>query len=130
MTFSVHEPLPLYSAIGTRLATTGKLVGYSQSPGGDKPYMVLDPVDELFEGSIGDPSVVDVHQFYVRCIGDTLDEAQWMQGKARGVLVGWTPTVTGLTTFPIRLDQAIGRGRDPQGTAITELDRYEIFTSK
>lgn len=128
--YTVHEPKPIYVAIKTQLETTGKAVGFGQSPGGDKPYMVLDPIDEVFNGSISDPNQIDVHQFYVRCIGDDMYEAQWMQAKARGVLNGWTPTVTGLGTTAIRLDQSINQGRDPDGPAYTALDRFELFTSK
>ena len=122
---TVWETRPLYAAITTRLETTGKAVGQGISPGGAAPYMVLYPLpDGGHGGSLTDPHQFVTQLFQVNCVGDTMEEAEWMQHEARTVLVGFTPAVDDAT--PIELDLGSGVRRDDDGPVFFTTDRFRI----
>lgn len=128
MTYTVWETRPLYAAITVQLETTGKAVGQAVSPGGAPPYLVLYPQSDTgFAGSLSDPHEQVTQTFQVTCVGDSLEEAQWMQHEARGVLVGWTPALSGAT--PVELEFGSGTFRDPDGPVFYSTDRYRIALS-
>ncbi len=138
MTYTAHNPGPLYAAIVTRLETqTGAAIGRSEAPTGaakalgTTAYAVVHPILESFEGSIGDPHQIDVYLFQVTSVGGSAAHAQAMQHAVRAALVGWAPTVTGRATTKIRLADGSGIARDDgvQPPAFFSTDRYEIFTS-
>jgi hypothetical protein len=116
------------AAVTTRLETTGKDVGQAVSPGVAPPYMVLYPQSDTgYEGSLSDPHEQVTQTFQVTAVGDSMEEAAWMQEKARGVLLGWIPSVTGAT--PIELDFGSGIFRDPDGPVFFSTDRFRIALS-
>jgi hypothetical protein len=133
MTYTIWETRPLAAAVTTQLETTGMAVGQAISPGVAPPYMVLYPQSDAgTEGSIADPHQIVTQTFQVTCVGkgtttgeDGMEEAQWAQHKARGVLVGWTPGITGAS--PIQLDFGSGVFRDPDGPVFYTTDRYRVF---
>ena len=126
MTYTVWETRPLAAAVTTQLETTGKAVGQAISPGGNPPYMVLYPSSDAgSEGSIADPHQIVTQTFQVTAVGDSMEEAQWMQEEARGVLVGWTPGITGAAL--VQLDFGSGVFRDPDGPVFYSTDRYRVF---
>jgi len=129
MTYTVHETKPLYAAVTTLLAGTGKSVGQAQRPeAGVAPYMVLYPLpDTRNEGGLSDPHQIAVQTFQVTCVGDTMAEAQWMQAKAREALLGVTPAFTGAT--PIELQLGSGVLRDDDGVVFYTTDRFTIYVS-
>jgi len=128
MTYTIWETRPLAAAVTTQLETTGKTVGQAISPGVAPPYMVLYPQSDAgSEGSIADPHQIITQTFQVTCVGDSMEEAQWMQEEARGVLIGWIPSLTGAT--PVELDFGSGTFRDPDGPVFYTTDRYRIFMS-
>jgi hypothetical protein len=128
MTYTAWSVRPLAAAVTTRLATTGKTVGQAISPGVAPPYMVLYPMSDAgTEGSLSDPHEQVTQTFQVTAVGDSMEEAGWMQEKARGVLVGWTPSITGAT--PIHLDFGSGVFRDPDGPVFYTTDRFRIALS-
>jgi hypothetical protein len=126
MTYTAWSVRPLAAAVTTQLETTGKTVGQAISPGGNPPYMVLYPQSDAgTEGSLSDPHQIVTQTFSVNAVGDSMEEAGWMQEKARGVLVGWTPGITGAS--PIQLDFGSGVFRDPDGPVFYTTDRYRVF---
>jgi hypothetical protein len=130
MTYTIWETRPLYVAVTTRLETTCKLVGQAISPGVAPPYMVLYPSSDAgTEGSLADPHRIVIQTFQVTCVGDSMMEAQWMQHKARGVLIGHRPSVSGWKTESITLDFGSGVFRDPDGPVFYTTDRFAVFTT-
>lgn len=129
MTYTVHETKPLYEAITTLLATTGKEVGGAQRPeAADPPYMVLYPLpDDRNEGSISDPHQIAIQLFQVTCVGDTMAEAQWMQAKSREALLGVIPAFAGATPIELALGSVVLR--DPDGVVFYTTDRFTIYVS-
>jgi hypothetical protein len=67
--------------------------------------------------------------FQVTAVGGDMDEAQWMQYEVRLALLGWSPTVTGWTFGPIRLDLPSGVLRDDDGPVFYTTDRFFVFVS-
>ena len=139
MTYTVHDPEPLYAAIATRLAShTTKSVGLGEAPSGaaasvaSEPYAVVYPLSERFDGSLADPHSIDIWLFQVTCVGGSTSHAQVMQRLARAALLGWAPTVAGLDTTPIRIASGSGILRDDsvQPSLFYSTDRFEIFTSR
>lgn len=129
---TIHEPRPLHAAIKTQLETTGKQIGLGKAPADpDPPYAVLYPLpDRSAEGSLSNPWQVATQMFQVTYVGDDMTEAQWMQEKARGVLLGWAPTVSGWSPGPVEMDlpNVIGQ-TDFDGPVFTLADRYSIYVS-
>ena len=125
-----HDPQALFVAVGTQLETTGRPVGLGKAPNAAaKPYVVLEPLTESFDGALVDPSEIDLVLFHVKNVGAVMGEAQWMQHESRKVLAGFQPTVSGVDVGQVRLVASIPQGQDPDGDAFTVLDRYEVFTS-
>lgn len=138
MTYTAHNPGPLYAAVVARLeAQTSAEVGLSEAPVGaakalgTAAYSVVHPLFEVFDGSLEDPHQIDVWTFQVTCVGGTAAHCQAMQHAARSALVGWAPTVAGLGTTKTRLvlGSGISRDDDVQPPAFFSTDRFEIFTS-
>jgi hypothetical protein len=130
VTYTAWETRPLYAAITDQLETTGKAVGQAISPGGELPYMVIYPLpDQGTDGTLGDPHQMAAQLFQVTAVGDTMEEAQWMQHKAREALLGWAPTVAGTSVARILLDMGSGVSRDPDGPTFFTTDRFQAITS-
>lgn len=138
MAYTAHDPTPFYAAVAARLASqTGKAVGRGEAPAGAvtnvslEPYVIVYPQLELFEGSLSDPHIIDEFTFQLTCVGGTMAHAQWMQHASRAAVLGWSPTVAGLGTTPIRLTLGSGIARDDdiQPPVFYSTDRFECFTS-
>lgn len=129
MTYTIHETEPLYAAITTLLDGTGNDVGQGiRPPGATAPYLVLYPLPDFgTEGGLSDPHQVSVQLFQVTCVGDTMDEAQWMQAQVRTALLGVIPAFSGAT--PIELDNGSGVTRDDDGVVFYTTDRFRIYVS-
>jgi hypothetical protein len=128
VTYTAWSVRPLAAAVITRLVTTGKAVGQAIAPSSDPPYMVIYPQSDTgTEGSLSDPHEQVTQTFQVTAVGDSMEEAAWMQHKARQVLLGWTPGITGAT--PIELDFGSGVFRDPDGPVFYTTDRFRIALS-
>jgi hypothetical protein len=135
MTYTAHNPRLFYDAVIARLvADTGRPVGEAVAPAGGLPYAVVYPMpDARHDGSLADPHQVAVYTFQLTAVGQTMEQAQWMQHKGRVSLLGWIPTVAGIGSTPVQLDDPGGGGvtRDddvspPQFYAV---DRYRMYAS-
>jgi hypothetical protein len=130
MTATIHDPRPLYDAIVSRLETqTGKDIGEGVRPeDADPPYAVVYPLpDSSYLATLTDPHESSLQLFQVTCVGDTMDEAQWMQREAREALIGWTPTVAGWSPNRIELDLGSGVIRDDGGPVFYTTDRFTLY---
>ena len=115
MTYTAHDPRPLYDALVARLETaTTRPIGDGEEPDDTtEPYAIVYSLsDEPPEGPLDDPTEVVGDAFQVTCVGSSRRQAQWMQQKVRAALLGWTPTVAGVGTFPIQPLTGSGVDRD------------------
>jgi hypothetical protein len=130
---TVHKPRLLTDAVAARLAAqTGKSVGEGERPeGASPPYAVVHPAPtRATHGGLTDPNQIRQNTFHVVYVGDTVDEAQWMQEKCQQALLGWAPTVTGFTPGVIELDQENLFSRsDLDGPTYEIADRYLVYVS-
>jgi len=128
---TVHDPRLLYNAIVTRLVTqTSKPVGNAVRPdGATAPYAVVYPLpDRATFGTLTDANQISLQLFQVTCVGDTMEEAQWMQQKTRLALLGWVPSVTGWVPNRVELDQGSGVIRDDDGPVVFyTTDRFSLY---
>lgn len=128
---TVYEFRPIYATVTTRLTTqTGKAVGQAVAPKSDAPYAVLYPWPDVFrEGGLSDANQITVTRFQVTCVGDTMEEAQWMQHKVRAALIGWVPNTAGITATPVELDDDSGVLRDDDRTppVFYTTDRFRFW---
>jgi hypothetical protein len=127
---TVHDPRPLYNAIVARLESqTSKDIGDAVRPAGaDAPYAVVYPLpDRAAFGTLVDPTNFTLQLFQVTCVGDTADEAQWMQHQVRLALQSWIPVVTDWEPNRIELDQGSGVFRDDDGPTFYTTDRFNLY---
>lgn len=134
MAYTVWNPLPLWTVILARLRTsTGEEIGEGIAPAVTAvPYGVFYPQeDDEPEGSLSDPLQAVTWTWQVTAVGEGLLQAGWMQHKVRLALVGWTPTITGVGTYPVHLAQGSGIPReDPvQPPLFFSTDRFSALTS-
>jgi hypothetical protein len=123
---TVHETRPIYASITARLETVGRPVGNGVSPGGETPYYVIYPRENLFsDGGLSDPNQILVRLFQVTSVGGDMEEAQWAQHKAQAVLLGFIPA----GGSAIELDQEGPLLRDDDGPVFTIPDRYRVYVS-
>jgi hypothetical protein len=130
VTFTIHDPRPLYDAVVTRIAgQTSKPCGEAvRPPDAEPPYAVVYPLpDRDNVGTLTDPHLISWQLFQVTCVGDTMDEAQWMQRAVRAGLLGWTPTVAGWSPNRVELDLGSGVVRDDDGVVFYTTDRFSIY---
>ena len=135
MTYTIHDPRLFYAAIKTRLETTNLSVGASQAPGTTTPYLVIEPMDEDddpdIHGTLGDGHVTTVYMWRVRSVGSTQEQCLWAQQKARSVLLGWQPTVTGFSPGFVEKSGGFGvfRDDDVQPPIFDVVDEFVCFVS-
>ena len=133
MTYTIHDPRLFYDAIATRLATSGRPIGEAIRPAPfTYPYAVIFPMSDIAnDGSLNNPTQISVYSFQVSSFGLTMEQAQWMQEKAREVLLGWTPTVTGMGTTPIDRagDGQLLRDDDVSPPVFSAIDRFRMYAS-
>jgi hypothetical protein len=130
---TVHDPYLFFAAIKTRLATLSLPVGESQAPGTTKPYLMIEPVveddDPEVKGTLGDRHASTVFSWRVRAVGITQEQVLLTQKRVRGVLLGWTPTVTGFKCGPVEKDGGFGvfRDDDVQPPLFDVVDEFVCF---
>ena len=134
MTYTIHDPRLVYAAIITRLTSeTGKNIGRVEAPSDlTTPYAVVYPIDEFGDGtSLGDAHETVVYEFQVSSVGDTAEQAEWMQNQVRSALLGWTPSVSGRSLNPVEKagSQGTVRSDNVQPPVFTAIDTFTVFTS-
>jgi hypothetical protein len=132
MTYTAHDPRLFINAVIVRLADTGRPVGDATGAGLAEPFSVVYPMPDLAtDGPLSDPQQVTVYAFQLTCIGLTREQAQWMQHKARSVLLGWTPTVAGIGTTRVALHSGSGirRNDDVTPPEFYSTDLYRMYAS-
>lgn len=126
-----------YAAIVTRLGTsTGKNIGLAEAPANvTTPYSVvwpLDPDDDPDSyGDLSDAHAAQLYSWQVTSVGATTDEALWMQQKVRAALLGWSPTVSGLTCAEVERSggQGLTRDDDLRPPVFYAIDRFVCFAA-
>ena len=130
MTYTAHNPQTFYAAVVSRLSSqTGKNVGRAEAPSDvTLPYAVVYPLDEAADldvnGTLGDPHDTTVFEWQVTSVGGTAEQAEWMQQKVRSALVGWAPTVSGVSSGKVEKSGGGGRG----GTTASSRRRFPLST--
>lgn len=131
--YTIHDQRTFYDVLVTRLLTTGRPVGEAVKPAAaGLPYAVIYPMTDVSNaGPLNDPTQVSVYQWQVTCVGQTMEQAQWMQHKVRSVLLGWIPTVSGIGTTPVDLAAGSGVTRDDDVSPpqFYTTDSYRLYTS-
>jgi hypothetical protein len=115
MAYTAHDPRVFYDAVVTQLASsTGKNIGKAQAPSASAvPYAVVYPLDESDTNtSLADLTDVTIFRWQVSSIGDSLDQVLWMQQKVRAALLGWIPTVAGVSVMPVAREGGFSASRD------------------
>lgn len=133
MTYTVNEPKPVHDAVHARLvSSTGKQIGEGEAPADvTTPYGVLYMLPDVSsDGSLEDPDSDVWWEWQVTCVGRTQNEALGMQGLVRTAMIGWTPTVAGLSLSKVEMSSGSGVQRDPElETRFFSTDRFRVFTS-
>ena len=135
MTYTAHDPRLFYDAILARLTAQSVARGLGEKPSGDPPYAVIYPLDED-----GDPTEVgtlsDAHEstwfsFRIFSVGTSGEQALWEQQKVRAALLGWEPTVSGISLGVIERDGGFGLRRDDdvQPAIFDVADDFRVFAS-
>lgn len=91
-------------AVVTRLNTLTVFVGEApDKPDTQVPFAVLYPSAVAgHNGTLGDSSTQHRFDIQVTSVGSTAEQALWMSGKIRERLNGWTPTISGRSSWPVR----------------------------
>lgn len=133
---TVFNPRLFYDAVKTRLAAIGKQLGDNIAPADPvTPYSVLYDLDEDDDpdryGTLAVPHEATRFYFQVTSVGKTATEARWMQHAVRAQLLGWTPTVSGLTLGQVERDTGDGIRPDLDAKPVVfyAVDRYRCFAS-
>ena len=134
MTYTANDPKAMREAFVTRITSqTSKNVGEGVAPEDrTTPYAVIYPLaDQASMGTQADPDA-DVWWLYqITCVGADMDETQWMQDSVRSALLGWQPSVSGVTCSLVELQSGSGTTRDPSNDVplFYSTDRFRVFTS-
>jgi hypothetical protein len=135
MTYTAHDPRLFYNAILARLTAQSIARGLGSGSGLTAPYAVVYPLDED-----GDPTEVgtlaDAHEstwftFRVSSFGTTGEQVLWLQPKVRAALLGWKPTVAGISLGRIERDGGFGLRKDDdvQPPIFDVADDFRVFAS-
>ena len=127
MTYTAHAPRLQNNAIIGQLADTGRPVGDADAPDSDRPYSVVYWLDDdPGELSQNDPHMVAWPVFQVTSVGDTREQAQWMQKQVRDALIGWKPSVEGYAADPVEslLSGRIFRDAEVPPAVFSAVDRF------
>lgn len=114
MPYQVHDPRLFYDAVVSQLTTsTGRSIGEAQARNYSAPYAVVYPLDEDdVESSIDNLTDITLFRFQVTSVGDSMDSALVMQKSCRTALLGFIPTVAGVTCMPIAREGGFNVQRD------------------
>lgn len=137
MAYTAHDPRTFYDAIVTRLSgQTSKNIGEANAPSDTTtPYAVVYQLDEQDNpetlGNLTDAHESTFFAWQVTSVGADANEAQWMQQKVRAALLGWQPTVSGITCGFVERDGGTGVTRDDdlQPPLFYAVDRFVCFAS-
>jgi hypothetical protein len=133
VTYTTHDTQMLYDAVIEHLATaTGRQIGDGEAPKVDGqiatlPYAVVYALeDEPPEPALSDQTLTIHDAFQVTSVGASAEQARWMQIKVRAALIGWTPDIEGVGTFPIQWlsGGSVLRSDDVQPPLYSAIDRF------
>ena len=135
MAYTAHDPRLFYDAILARLTAQSVTNGLGSGNGLTAPYAVVFPLDED-----GDPTEVgtlaDAHDstwfaFRVFSVGTTGEQSLWLQKKVRSALLGWEPTVAGISLGVVERDGGFGLRRDDdvQPAIFDIADDFRVFAN-
>lgn len=96
------------------------------------PYAVLYPLTDLDGGGALDDGLQwAMRHFQVTVVGGSREQAEWGQMKARETLMGWSPSVSGLSCGKVELDDPTGVDRDDDVAPplFFTTDRYRLFVA-
>lgn len=135
MTYTAQNPQTFYDTVVTRLSSeTGKNIGDAEAPSDlTLPYAVLYPLvdddDPEMHSTLSDAHEMTVFEWQVTSIGSTRKQAQWMQQKVRAALVGWEPSVSGLSFGLVEKSGGQGTRRDDgtQPAQFFSIDQFSVF---
>ena len=121
-------------ALLTHLATTGLEVGDAVAPANsDRPYLVLYRIGDFdIDGPLSGASEDAIPQYQVTSVGDTREQAEWAQTKARTAMTGSDPTSpVGYKVFRPRLTPGPGTTRDDgwDPPLFYAVDTYQFNTT-
>lgn len=145
MAYTAHDPRLFYNAIITRLTSQIQIgspaaaisVGEAEAPDDalDRtPYAVLYQLDEDdnpdVTGDLADPHRGTYFNWQVTSVGKDPDEAQWLQQKVRSALLGFSPSVSGVSCERIERDGGDGVRREDQAqpARFRAVDTFICFT--
>lgn len=103
------------AALLTHLATTGLAVGDAVAPDDStRPYLVLYRIGDFdITGPLRGGSEDAIPQYQVTAVGDTREQAEWAQTKARTAMTATDPTSpAGYRMYRPRLSPGPGTTRD------------------
>lgn len=137
MAYTAHDPRLFYAAVASRLSSqTGKNVEVGRAPASTTtPYAVVYPLDEdddpETQGDLADPHRGTFFVWQVTSVGADDDETLWMQQKVRAALVGWQPTVSGITCGFAERDGGDGLRREDgaQPARLRTADTFRCFAT-
>lgn len=96
------------------------------------PYAVLYPLPDLDGGgALSDGHQWAMRHFQVTVVGGTRQSCEEGQMDVREVLMGWSPSVAGLSCGKVELDDPTGVDRDDDATppVFFTTDRFRLFVS-
>lgn len=132
MPYTAHDPRVFYDAVISRLETsTGKNIGQGEAPPNlTLPYAVVRSQDETdVDVNLADPHDLTIFEWFVMSVGSTEDQALWMQQKVRVALLGWQPSVAGITCGFVMRDGGAGVTREDaaQPPTFFAVDRFNVL---
>jgi hypothetical protein len=133
MTYTAHNPQTFYGAVASRLSSqTSKNIGRAEAPSDRTlPYAVVYPLNEADDpdvnGTLSDAHETTVFEWQVTSVGGTAEQAEWMQHQVRSALLGWEPTVAGVSFGKVERSGGQGTRRD-DGTQPAQFFAVDTFT--
>lgn len=135
MTYTAHNPQTFFDAVVSRLASqTSKNIGDAEAPSDlTLPYAVVYPLaeddDPDTHGTLSDAHDMTVFEFQVTSVGSTRKQATWMQAEARSALLGWSPSVSGVSFGQMERSGGQGTRRDDgtQPALFFAVDQFRVF---
>ena len=121
-------------ALLTHLASTGLEVGDAVAPAtSDRPYLVLYRIGDFdTSGPLRGASEDAIPQYQITAVGDTREQAEWAQTKARTAMTGTDPTSpAGYKMYRPRLTPGPGTSRDNSydPPLFYAVDTYQFVTT-
>lgn len=96
------------------------------------PYAILYRLDDLEDGgAISDAQQWTYRQYQIQVVGGNRISAEAGQEIVRAQLMGWRPSVSGISCGPVELEDPSGVDRDDDETPplFYSTDRYRLWVS-